>query len=235
MPSNTLLENKIYYATQTQTFHDPFSQCESVRIPVTISLGTIPVKYTFIADSRFEQTLINLGYDNIIDNKVLTTNIEKVTSLDLLFAGITDLTGIKAFKSLKSIELYYNDVFNLDVSGMTSLEIINAYGNHSKSVNFLGLVNLEEVNLGNSDIKTVNLSGLTALEKLQINGQIGTLDLTDQINLIDLSCRNTNITSLNLKNKPNLGSLDAEQMDKLTCILVDDLAVANANLNWLKD
>lgn len=118
---------------------------------------------------------------------------------------------------------------------MTSLEIINAYGNHSKSVNFSGLVNLKEVNLGNSDIKTVNLSGLTTLEKLQINGQIGTLDLTDQINLIDLSCRNTNITSLNLKNKPNLGSLDAEQMDKLTCILVDDLAVANANLNWLKD
>jgi Leucine-rich repeat (LRR) protein len=235
LASNTVLENKTYYATQRQTFYDTNSQCESDRLAVDITLGDIPAGYTFIADDRFEQKLINLDYDDVIDNKVLTANIDTVTSLSLVALSITDLTGIKGFKSLTSLDLIYNSITNLDVSGMTALESIKAYGNYSSTVNLSGLSNLKEINFGNSALKELNLSGLTALQKLEISGPLTNLDLSDQVNLTNLNCRYTKITGLNLKNKPNLVNMNASQIESLTCITVDDVATAIANPNWSKD
>lgn len=55
-------------------------------------------EYTSIPDEKFEQILINLGYDSgSIDHKVLTANISKVTYLDLSNKSITDLTGLQDF------------------------------------------------------------------------------------------------------------------------------------------
>ncbi|MCD0467277.1 T9SS type A sorting domain-containing protein [Flavobacterium sp. ENC] len=235
LAGTTVLENKTYYASQKQTFYDTNSQCESDRIAVDITLGTMPEGYTFIADERFEQKLINLGYDDVIDNKVLTANIDTVTDLNLVALSIKDLTGIKGFKSLKTVDLIYNSITNLDVSGMTALENIGAYGNYLSTVNLNGLVSLKEINFGNSSLKALDLSGLTALEKIEVSGPLTNLDLSDQVNLIDLNCRYTKITGLNLKNKPNLLYLNATQIDNLTCITVDDVAAANANTNWSKD
>ena len=37
------------------------------------------------SDNVFEQKLINLGYDDVLDDYVLTSNISRITSIDLLF------------------------------------------------------------------------------------------------------------------------------------------------------
>ncbi|WP_428232515.1 T9SS type A sorting domain-containing protein [Flavobacterium sp.] len=235
LASNTPLESKTYYATQSEYFSDTNTQCESERVAVDMTIGAIPAGYTFIPDERFEQKLIDLGYDDVIDNKVLTANIDTVTSLNLTARSIRDLTGIKDFKSLVALDLIYNSITNLDVSGMTSLESIRAYGNYSSTVNLTGLTHLKEINFGNSALKELNLSGLTALQKIEVSGPITHLDLNDQVNLTDLNCRYTNITGLNLKNKPNLVNMNASQIASLTCITVDDIAAANANTNWSKD
>ncbi|WP_394775347.1 T9SS type A sorting domain-containing protein [Flavobacterium sp.] len=235
LASNTLLESKTYYVTQSQEFPDTNTQCESERLAVDITTGAIPAGYTYIADERFEQKLIELGYDDVVDSIVLTANINTLTSLDLAGRSIRDLTGIKDFKSLVSLDLIYNSITNLDLSGMTSLESIRAYGNYSSTVNLAGLVNLKQINFGNSNLSALDLTGLKALEKVEISGPITNLDLTDQVNLTNLNVRYTNITGLNLKNKPNLVNLNAAQIATLTCITVDDVAAATANTNWFKD
>ncbi|MEP6803291.1 MAG: T9SS type A sorting domain-containing protein, partial [Flavobacterium sp.] len=235
LASNTPLESKTYYAAQIQDFSDTNTQCESERVAVEITIGAIPAGYTFIPDERFEQRLIDLGYDDVIDNKVLTANIDAVTSLNLAGRSIRDLTGIKAFKNLISLDLIYNSVKDLDLSGLPSLESIRAYGNYSSTVNLKGLTNLTEINFGNSNLQTLDLTGLTSLEKLEISGPITNLDLTDQSSLTDLNCRYTNITGLNLKNKPYLVNMNATQIATLTCIIVEDVAAAMANANWSKD
>ena len=38
-------------------------------------------QYTSIPDQNFEQALIDLGYDDVIDRKLLTANINSVDSL----------------------------------------------------------------------------------------------------------------------------------------------------------
>ena len=39
--------------------------------------------YTFVPDDNFEQALIDLGYDDILDNFVVTENISGVTELNV--------------------------------------------------------------------------------------------------------------------------------------------------------
>ena len=43
---------------------------------------------TFVPDDNFEQELISLGYDSILDDSVLTSNINTVSNLDLSSKGI---------------------------------------------------------------------------------------------------------------------------------------------------
>ena len=62
-------------------------------------------QYTAIPDQNFEQALIDLGHDDVIDGQLLTANISSVDSLDVsgyfdtttgqLISPINDLTGIE--------------------------------------------------------------------------------------------------------------------------------------------
>mgnify|MGYP003328934510 CR=1 FL=1 len=46
---------------------------------------------TYVPDDNFEQALINLGYDNILDNYVATSSIDTITNLRC--ARATELIG----------------------------------------------------------------------------------------------------------------------------------------------
>ena len=58
---------------------------------------------TYVPDNNFELVLIDLGYDNVLDDYVLTANINAVEILEISSKGIIDLTGIEDFTALTSI------------------------------------------------------------------------------------------------------------------------------------
>lgn len=72
---------------------------------------------TFIHDDNFEQALINLGYDNVLDDSVLTANIYPVTVLNVSAQNISDLTGIEDFMNM--------DAFNFGGNLITSIDLSN--------------------------------------------------------------------------------------------------------------
>ena len=51
-------------------------------------------QYTSIPDKNYEQALINFGYDDFFDGKLLTANINSDDSLTLEVKNISDLIGI---------------------------------------------------------------------------------------------------------------------------------------------
>ena len=55
---------------------------------------------TYVPDDNFEQELINLGLDNVLDNYVYTSNLNSISSLYLQNKNISDLTGIEDFTNL---------------------------------------------------------------------------------------------------------------------------------------
>ena len=80
-------------------------------------------------DDVFEQALINLGYDDVIDNYVLTENINTVTSLSLLSLGISDLTGIEDFLSLMIFSCNGNNLIDVNLSN--NVKLVNLQMNNN--------------------------------------------------------------------------------------------------------
>ena len=72
-------------------------------------------------DDNFEQALIDLRYDAVLDGKLQASLISAVTSLDVHYIGITNLTGIEGFTSLVSLNCGANSLSELDVSENTNL------------------------------------------------------------------------------------------------------------------
>ena len=91
----------------------------------TLALCFLPLfgmaQVTFVPDDNFEQELINLGYDNVLDDFVTTANINTVTAIDVSSANIADMTGIADFTALTTLLCYDNQLSVLDISSNTNL------------------------------------------------------------------------------------------------------------------
>tara|TARA_Y100000766_G_C18844639_1_gene575063 strand:+ start:192 stop:1331 length:1140 start_codon:yes stop_codon:yes gene_type:complete len=97
---------------------------------------------TYVPDDTFEQKLIDLGYDDVLDDYVMTSNINTIENLNLdnevnyqspgsdvinnyipfgINGAIYDLTGIQDFTSLVSLDVGFNRISSLDLSNNYSL------------------------------------------------------------------------------------------------------------------
>ena len=105
---------------------------------------TLNAQTTYIADSRFEQKLIAMGYDDVMDHSVLTANISGVTTLDIVglqYQEIYDLTGIEDFASLTTLYCNLNKLTTLDLSNNTNLVTVNCSQNQLTSIDVSGCLN----------------------------------------------------------------------------------------------
>ena len=89
---------------------------------------------TYIPDDAFEQALINLNLDGLLDDSVYTSAIDTIEIMYLSNKGITDLTGIENFVLLS--ELYCNDnqITYLDLSDNSNLFEFNCSNNFLTSL-----------------------------------------------------------------------------------------------------
>ena len=89
---------------------------------------------TYIPDDNFEQSLINLGYDLVLDDYVQSSSIDTVTYLFIPNNNISDLTGIEAFSSLTQLFCYSNQIEILDLSNNSQLFEVNCSNNQLVSL-----------------------------------------------------------------------------------------------------
>ena len=91
---------------------------------------------TMIPDPNFEQKLIDLGYDNVLDGSVNTASIDTVTILDLSNwnnspNAIFDFTGIEDFISITYLNIANNgagvasSAVSIDISQNTALTYLD--------------------------------------------------------------------------------------------------------------
>lgn len=151
------------------------------------------IQYTLIPDPKFEQALINDGYDlGSIDGKVPTAYISAVTELYLPYISISDLTGIEDF---------------------TALETLNCPGNNLKSINVSKNLNLKTLNCENNKLYSLNVSENTTLATLDCsNNSIYIMDVTKNPELLSLNCSdNFNIQKLDVSNNLKLKTLKLDR------------------------
>ena len=166
---------------------------------------------TYVPDDNFEQALINLGYDNVLDDSVITSSIDTIMILFVFGQNISSLIGIEDFVSLKTLRCSGNQLTNLDLSNNISLIRLFCGGNQ-----------ITNLNLNNNSSLIVLRCG---------SNPLNSLDVSDNISLSQLFCRNSMLTDLNIKNGNNiaLDSLFITNNPNLSCIEVNNINYINNN------
>lgn len=176
---------------------------------------------TFIPDDNFEQALIDQNYDDVLDNEVLTANIENITFLNLTGVltlvesftapglGITDLTGIKDFANLEVLWVQQNDLTILDLEDMTTITDVRAFFNDLEQINIKGLTNLEIIGLNVNQIKAMDVTTNTSLNTFDI--------AQNNLEFLDISGLNS-LTAMNVENNPQLSCIQVESAARATSL-----------------
>ena len=185
---------------------------------------------TYVPDDNFEQALIDLGYDDVLDDYVITDSINTVTTLDVSNDSISDLTGIEGFTALTNLNCSRNQLTSLNMSSNTALTEMNCARNdlssldlssntaltelicHSNELDSLDVSNntsLTNLNCAINDLTSLDVISNTALTELICHGnQLTSLDVSSNTALTNLRCYSNNLTSLDVSNNTTLSYLN---------------------------
>ena len=213
---------------------------------------------TYVPDDSFEQALIDLGYDDVLDDYVLTANIDTIAELTVNEKNISDLTGLEAFEALEVLDCYSNRLTQLDVSQLKNLKVLLCGFNVIESLITKKNSELEELDISFNHILELDLSQNSKLTNLYTHFnrfdsldvsknvnlktlEIGSrssfeqLDISNNLALVDLSIIDTGLHSLDVSQNPLLSSLNVIENPSLTCIKVANLEEALTQSRWYKD
>jgi len=198
--------------------YDPFSDPEAL---------------TFLPDDNFEQSLIDAGIDDKLDDYVFTQNISGIVRLGtseseikLFNKGIKNLIGLDEFRSLKEFSADLNLIDSVDFSKNLNLENISIYYNDIKSIDISKNENLKSLNILGNPIQTstIDISKNINLEILSVGGSAGTRLINDQGEFIaEIPQTTAKISSLDFSSNSKLTSL------KITHSEISDLETSNYN------
>ncbi|MDD7913916.1 T9SS type A sorting domain-containing protein [Polaribacter ponticola] len=190
-------------------------------------------RVTNVPDNNFEQALIDLGYDDVLDGSVNTANINSITSIELNGKNISNLTGIEDFTSLTQLYVGNNLLTSLDVSKNINLINLNCKENSLSELDVTKNIKLETLLCNDNSLSSLNLENNIDLYQIWcFNNVIESLDLSNNLVLTKLACNDNSLTSLNIKNgnNINLSELYVSNNPNLNCIQVDD--ENHSTTNW---
>ena len=203
-----------------------------------------PEALTYVPDDSFEQSIIDAGFDNKLDDYVLTQNISEIVRLGtseseikLFNKGIRNLIGLDGFISLKEFSADLNLIDSVDFSKNLNLETISIYYNDIKSIDISKNENLKSLNILGNPIQTgtIDISKNLNLEVLSIGGSAGSRlineqgefiaqipQITAKITSLDFS-KNLKLTNLKITHS-EISDLDTSNYDNLDKILSLDIS-----------
>ncbi|ULC58569.1 T9SS type A sorting domain-containing protein [Flaviramulus sp. BrNp1-15] len=193
--------------------------------------------YTYVPDDNFEQALIDLGYDDVLDNLVLTANIDGITTLNISNATIESLIGIEDFMALQTLDCSMNNLEDVDISNNSAIINLNISNNDLSTIDLSNLTNLATLGVSDNMLDELNIENNLALTDLNCsNNTISSLNFSNLTALINLNCDANALQSLNLKNGQNANLLNFSAINNpdLFCIETDTGAVPGA-VTWSVD
>ena len=153
-------------------------------------------------------------------------NLEKmawVTALNISEKGLTDLSALKYFTGLQTLDCSRNSLTELDVSALTNLTSLDCSFNSLTELDVSALTNLTSMDCSFNSLTKLNVSGQTNLTSLDCSdNQLTALDVSNQTLLKDLDCSDNQLKALNVSNLTGLTDLDCYR-NKLTALNVSNL------------
>ena len=186
---------------------------------------------TDITDMAFIQIVEEAARISLTRNAVGTVsltkeNLEKmasVTELNIAEKGLTDLSALKYFTGLQTLDCSRNSLTTLDVSALTNLTSLVCSDNQLTALDVSGLTNLTSLDCYRNELTTLDVSKLTGLTKLDCAyNQLTTLDVSALTKLTSLDCYRNELTKLDVSNLTLLTELDCAH-NQLTALDVSKL------------
>jgi hypothetical protein len=126
---------------------DDIDACPGTEMGVSVNNEGCQV--TYVPDDNFEQYLIDEGYDDALDDYVLTENMKTVIDINfdvfnesLPYGTIVDFTGIEDCESLKTFYATGLGAADFSFIGFSSLERITFYQGGPENINISNNPNL---------------------------------------------------------------------------------------------
>ncbi|SKB81720.1 thrombospondin type 3 repeat-containing protein [Maribacter arcticus] len=238
---------------------DDIDECPDTPNGETVnSIGCIEPELTYVPDDVFEQTLIDLGIDDELDDYVLTNSIKPIKELVFDEKEISDFTGIEGFENLDKLDvtkpstsltsinlstnlnlvtLYINQtsIPSFDLSNNTSLTFLDLSDNQLSTIDLSKNIDLTFLDLAGNQFTTIDLSNNINLTQLDFEvNQLMSIDLSNNTNLSELYLLDNQLSSINVSNLVNLTSFLIYE-NPLTCIQVNQDQLNNIPIGWEKD
>ncbi len=196
---------------------------------------------TFVPDDNLEQFFIRTGFDDVLDDYILTENLENVTAL--FASGVADRTGLEACINLTTFDCAGCNLDALDLSLFPQLNQLRLLTPSSTDhrIDLSKAPLLELIEFAFMDFVELDLSPLTELNDLEVyNTRLSSqthLDLSQNTNLEIISFQENSFETINLNNNnnQNLQRVDFRGNPLLQCLQVDDVDLAINSQNWLLD
>lgn len=244
--SCVVVDDSIYSAANWTNIGFP-----SVYVDTTVGC-TIPT-FTFVPDDNFEQALITKNLDGVLDNYVLTSNINTLHELFIESQSIEDLTGIEDFVGMEHLQVNDNLLSSIDVTTLSKLVTLSIDNNNLSSLNMSQNARLENLFCRSNNLTCLNVGSNSLLSFLDIRGNqipsinlnnntqlklfycddnpITTLDLSQNGILLNLRMNNTSLTTVDFRNGNNaiVNSFSALNNPNLDCIFVDNRTFSETN------
>lgn len=142
---------------------------------------------TYIPDNNFEQALIDLGYDDVLDDYVLTENISSITNLAIGEKDISDLTGIEDFISITNLDCRFNNLTSLNLTELTGLTYLDFASNQLTNIDLSNNTSLQYLYAQNNQLTSMNLGSISSLVNIYYNyNQLPNLDLNANTGLLKI-------------------------------------------------
>lgn len=209
--------------------------------------------YTYIPDDNFEAALIDKGVDTVMDNYVLTSNINTLHELFIEGKSIADLTGIEDFIGMQHLQVNDNLMTSIDIGTLSKLVTLSISNNNLTSLNVSQNANLENLFCAYNDLTSLSVSSNPLLSFLDMRGNmipnidvtgnpalklfycdqnpITTLDLSQNSILLNIRLNETDLTSVDFRNGNNtiVNTFFALNNPDLDCIFVDNRLFSETN------
>ena len=186
---------------------------------------------TDITDMAFIQMVEEAADISLTRNAVGTVSLTEenlktmasVKELNIAEKGLTDLSALKYFTGLQTLNCSRNSLTALDVSALTNLTSLDCSDNQLTALNVSGLTNLTFLDCYRNELTKLDVSKLTGLTKLDCAyNQLTTLDVSALTKLTSLDCYRNELTKLDVSNLTLLTELDCAY-NQLTALDVSKL------------
>lgn len=146
-----------------------------------------------------------------------------VPALNISEKGLTDLSALKYFTGLQTLDCSGNLLTTLDVSALTNLTSLNCYRNELTKLDVSKQTNLTSLDCTFNSLTTLDVSALTSLTSLDCyRNELKELDVSNLTLLTKLDCDYNQLRALNVSNLTHLTKLDCSD-NQLTALNVSNL------------